>query len=103
MQVVTQPLPSNARMDSWTQKTSRLFDPLDDASHNQSKTIRCPQCRETVTVRECTITVLRTESELMFYRYKSLYGQNWYGIFTGEFFVHLSMPASDWRGHIGDT
>lgn len=60
MWAVIQPFPSKARVDSWTQKTSRLFDPLDDALHNKSKTLRCPKCRKVITVREC-IAVLRND------------------------------------------
>ena len=60
VQAITQPLPSKARLDAWTRKTSRLFDPLEDASYNKSKVLHCPKCRETITVREYS-AVLRND------------------------------------------
>ncbi|KAG6836228.1 hypothetical protein H0H93_010072, partial [Arthromyces matolae] len=37
--------PTNARMNTWVERTGRAFDPLQDAEVNQSRTVLCPKCR----------------------------------------------------------
>ncbi|KAF9465390.1 hypothetical protein BDZ94DRAFT_1160104 [Collybia nuda] len=39
---------SDARVEAWTQNTKRLFDPLDDAVEQKTKTLYCPNCRNPI-------------------------------------------------------
>lgn len=45
--------PIVARIKSWTAKTKRAFDPLEDAEQCTSKTIYCPKCRSPIITSMC--------------------------------------------------
>ncbi|KAG6843395.1 hypothetical protein H0H93_001178, partial [Arthromyces matolae] len=42
--------PAHARMKTWTKRTRRSFDPLQDAESHQSRTVLCPKCRHPTTI-----------------------------------------------------